>query len=239
MRLTTEIGDQRTFVLKTAILVYNEVARNRENFVTVHDVLQEGSEPQQPRLGPGTLLTTTFLKALSAGLERPAKALLIPENVLVYPSELLVWWTPPRLHSMYFSDGADDRAAVHGQVCPHPPLLWKVHRRHLFLRALSDSLRPKAETKLMVASCWNTQALSGSVCAGSMPCPLETDLSSMLAWEEAFFNSRFTHPSGIGILTTHSGGFMGLWTELAGQQEFPANYLAPAKQSLRQFAEQD
>ena len=239
MRLATEIGDQRRFVLKTAILVYNEVARNRENFVTVHEVLQEGSEPQQPRLGPGTLLTTAFLKALSVGLERPAKALLLPENVLVYTSELLIWWTPPRLHSMYFSDGAEDRAAVHGQVCPHPPLLWKVHRGHLFLRALSDSLRPKADTQLMVAPYWNTQALSGSVCAGSMPCPQETDLSSMLAWEEGFFNSRFTHPSGIGKLTTHSGGFMGLWTELAGKQEFAANYLAPAKQSLRQFAEQD
>jgi PRTRC genetic system protein B len=239
MQLTTEIGDRRKFVLKKAILVYEEVVHNREKFATVHDVLQEGSESQQPRLGPGTLLTTAFLRALSSGLERPAKALLLPENVLVYTSELLIWWTPLRLHSMCFSEGAEDRLVVDGRVCPHPALLWKVHRGPLFLRALSDSHRPKADAQLMVAPYWNTQALSGSVCEGSMPRPQETDLSNMLEWEEGFFNSRFTHPSGIGKLTTHPGGFMGLWTELAGKPEFPAHYLTPVTQSLRQFAEQD
>ena len=71
-----------------------------------------------------------------------------------------------------------------------------------------------------------------------MPRPQETDLSNLVEWEEGFFNSRFTHPSGIGKLTTHPGSFMGLWTELAGKCEFPIQYLAPAKQSLRQFVEQ-
>jgi PRTRC genetic system protein B len=239
MQFRTEIGDRRTFVLTKAILVYEETLHNRERFATLHNVLREGAESQPPRLGPGTLLTTAFLQALSAGLERPAKILLLPENVLAYTSDLLVWWTPPRLHSMYFSEGAEDRQAVDGRVCPHPPLLWKVHRGRLFIRALSESQRPKADTPLMVAPYWNTQANSGSVCEGSMPRPQETDPSSLLAWEEGFFNSRFTHPSGIGKLTTHPGKFMGLWTELAGTQEFPAHYLAPAEQSLRQFAEQD
>lgn len=239
MQLITEIGDRRNFVLKKAILVYEEVVHNREQFATLHEVLREGTEPQQPRLGPGSLLTTSFLKALSSGLERPAKALLLPENVLVYTADMLIWWTPPRLHSMYFSEGAEDRLAVDGRVCPHPPLLWKVRRGRLFLRALSASLRPKADTLVMVAPYWNTQARNGDVCEGSMPRPKETDLSNMLQWEEGFFNSRFTHPSGVGKLTTHPGGFMGLWSELVQRQEFPANYLAPAKQTLQQFAEQD
>jgi hypothetical protein len=47
----------------------------------------------------------------------------------------------------------------------------------------------------------------------------------MLEWEEGFFNSQFTHPSGIEKLTSHAGGFIDLWTELAGKQQFPANYL--------------
>jgi hypothetical protein len=65
--------------------------------------------------------------------------------------------------------------------------------------------------------------------------PRETDVSNMLEWEEGFFNSRFTHPSGVGKLTSHPGGFIGLWTELAGTQQFPTQYLVPARQTLQQF----
>ena len=237
MRLITEIGERKNFVLAKAILMYQNTLRDREVFATVHDVIREGAEPQQPKLGPGSLLDTAFLHELCARIERPAKALLLPENVLVYTSELLIWWTPPRLHSMYFSEGAEDRQNVDGRVCPHPALLWKVHRGSLFLRALSHSVRPQTKTPLMVAPYWNTQAGSGNVCEGSMPRPGETDLSNLLEWEEGFFNSRFTHPSGIGTLTSHPGGFMGLWTELAGQKEFPSGYLAAAGQTLQQFIE--
>jgi hypothetical protein len=39
----------------------------------------------------------------------------------------------------------------------------------------------------------------------------------------------------MGKLTTHSGGFIGLWTELAGRERFPTEYLVPARQTLQQF----
>jgi hypothetical protein len=72
-----------------------------------------------------------------------------------------------------------------------------------------------------------------------MPRPVETDITTMLQWEEGFFNSRFTHPSGVGRLTTHPGGFMGLWMELVGAKEFPGKYLTPANQTLEQFAQDE
>ena len=87
----------------------------------------------------------------------------------------------------------------------------------------------------MVAPYWNTEPSRGSVCAGDMQRPRETDVTTMLEWEEGFFNSRFTHPSGMGKLTSHTGGFIGLWTELARKQEFPRQYLLPARQTLQQF----
>ena len=65
--------------------------------------------------------------------------------------------------------------------------------------------------------------------------PRETDVTTILEWEEGFFNSRFTHPSGMGKLTSHAGGFIGLWTELAGTQQFPSQYLLPARQTFQQF----
>lgn len=235
MQVTTEIGNRHQFVLKKALLIYEDQISRREQFATVHDVLREGAEPQAPRLGPGILLTTAFLRQLCRGLERKVKAVILPENVLVCTSDLLVWWTPERLHRIYFSDGAEDRRQINGRVCPHPPLVWSVRHGRLSLRALAQPLRPTAATALMIAPYWNTEPSRGDVCEGDMCRPRETDITNMVQWEEGFFNSRFTHPSGMGKLTTHSGGFIGLWSELAGKERFPSEYLVPARQTLQQF----
>jgi PRTRC genetic system protein B len=235
MRVTTEIGNRHQFVLKQALLVYEDQVSNREEFVTVHEILREGAEPRELRLGPGTLLTTAFLKQLCGGLERRTKAIILPENVLACTSDVLVWWTPQRLHRMFFSDGAEDRRQINGRLCPHPPLVWSVRHGRLSLRALVQSVRPAAATPLMVSPYWNTESARGSVCEGDMRRPRETDVTNMLEWEEGFFNSCFTHPSGMGKLTTHPEGFIGLWTELADQRQFPSRYLVPARQTLQQF----
>ena len=106
MRVTTEIGNRHEFVLKQALLVYEDQLSRREQFVTVHEVIREGSPPHQARLGPGRLLTTAFLRQMCRGLEHRGQAIILPENVLACTSDLLVWWTPQRQHRMFFSDGA-------------------------------------------------------------------------------------------------------------------------------------
>ena len=189
MRVNTQIGDRREFVLAKAVLIYQEQVHRREQFATVHDIVREGTVPQRPQLGPGRLMSTAFLRKLAQGLQRKAKAVLLPENVLAYTNDLLIWWTPPRCHPLFFSEGAEDRAQVNGQTCPHPSLVWKVWRGRLSLRALIESRRPSAETLLMVAPYWNTDPNRGHVCEGSMLRPKETDVTTMLEWEEAFFNS--------------------------------------------------
>lgn len=215
-------------------MIYEDQVSRREKLATIHQVSSENAD-QQASLGPGSLLTTEFLERLYYGLQRAPRAVLLPENILAYSADLLVWWTPPRLHRIFFSDGAEDRRAVDGAICPHPALVWKVCRGSLSLRALIEPTRPKNETPLMAAPYWNTEAGRGQVCEGTMPRPHETDISNMLEWEEGFFNSRFTHPSGIGKLTSHPGGFMGLWTELVGKDLFPPQYLVPCKQTLSEF----
>jgi PRTRC genetic system protein B len=238
MQVTTEIGIRREFVLKQALLIYEDQISKREQFVTVHDILHEGNGLELPQLGPGQLLTRTFLKHLCRGLERKTRPVILPENILACTSDLLVWWTPPRLHCMFFSDGAEDRREINSRVCPHPALLWSVRQGALYLRALAEPSRPSATTPLMIAPYWNTEPSRGSVCEGDMQRPRETDVTTLLEWEEGFFNSRFTHPSGIGKLTSHAGGFIGLWTELAERQLFPTQYLVPAGQTLQQFVEE-
>lgn len=235
MQVSAEIGSRREFVLKQALLIYEDKISKREQFVTVHDILRERNGLQPPQLGPGQLLTKGFLIHLCRGLQRKTKPVILPDNVLACTSDLLVWWTPPRLHRMFFSDGAGDRRQINGRACPHPALLWSVRQGTLYLRALAEPSRPAATTPLMIAPYWNTEPSRGSVCEGDMQRPRETAVTTMLEWEEGFFNSRFTHPSGMGKLTSHAGGFLGLWTELAERQLFPTQYLLPARQTLQQF----
>ena len=234
MQVAMQIGKTHDFQLKKAILIYEDQVSQREKFATVHPVVPQGPE-KQASIGPGTLLTTRFLENLYLGLNRAPQTVLLPANVLAYTADLVAWWTIPRLHRMFFSDGAEDRQAMNGTICPHPALVWKVQRGSLSLRALCDPVRPKPEATLMVAPYWNTEISRGDVCEGTMPRPRQTDLTNMLEWEEGFFNSQFTHPSGMGKLTSHPGGFMGLWTELSGKQQFPANYLVSCGQTLQQF----
>src|SRR5579859_3688550 len=142
MRVSTEIGDRRDFVLKTALLIYEDQISRREQFATVHEVFRGSAEAPETRLGPGTLLTTAFLEHLCQHLKRRTKPVILPENVLAYASDLLVWWTPPRIHRMFFSDGAEYRRKLDGEACSHPTLGVKVRRGRLHLRALASPERP-------------------------------------------------------------------------------------------------
>jgi Prokaryotic E2 family D len=59
-------------------------------------------------------------------------------------------------------------------------------------------------------------------------------------WERGFFQSEFTHPHGAARLTTFPGGFVPLWKRLASSTKpFPPKYLVDARQTLREFIEQE
>jgi hypothetical protein len=61
-------------------------------------------------------------------------------------------------------------------------------------------------------------------------------VSSLNGWEEAYFASEFTHPSGAVRLTMHPAGFLGLWSSLVGRKRlFPVKFLADSTQTLQEF----
>jgi hypothetical protein len=51
----------------------------------------------------------------------------------------------------------------------------------------------------------------------------------MAAWEQAFFQSEFTHPGGAGRLTKGKGGTAALWKSLAREKCFPLTTLIEAE----------
>lgn len=233
MKTYVDLGGTSEFQLYGAILIYRG---GRAAFATYHpvDVTRTGS----PQLSAAQPLTTAFLKGLAGDLGFRIPVEILPENVLVRSEEVLVWWSPARVRTMFFSEHAKDGAGLSGKRFPHPALVFKVAGRALWVRALAKNRRPGPEAALKTAPYWNCSE-SGHVCQGSMRAPeIGTSLDAIGTWERAFFQSEFTHAYGAARLTSHPGGFAALWTSLvAAAEPFPARFLTDARENLRQFVE--
>jgi PRTRC genetic system protein B len=232
MNAYLRIGDNRTFALKQAVLLYQDGSRA---FATLHEVKCRQNEA--PYLCAGQSVTTGFLETLAKGLGASMAAEVLPEDVLARTPDLIAWWSHARPRLMFFGEGNAETKALNGKMYPHPPLVFMIQGRELFVRALAENHRPSANMRLWNAPYWNTDA-HGRVCLGSMRVPDEMGVASLAGWENAYFASEFTHPSGAVRLTTHPGGFLGLWSSLAGRKrDFPVKFLAESKQTLQEFVE--
>lgn len=232
MDVHVRIGDNRTFTLKEAVLIYRE---GNGAFATVHEVKHRTD--QAPYLCAGQSVTTGFLETLAKGLGASMAAEFLPEYALARTPALIAWWTPAKTRLLFFGDGDPKAKDLNGKMYPHPALVFVIRGRELSVRALAKNCRPKSSTRLMNAPYWNTDA-HGRVCLGTMRVPDEVSSSSLRRWEKAYFVSEFTHPSGGVRLTTHGNGFLGLWSSLAGRRSFPVRFLAESKQTLQEFIAQ-
>jgi PRTRC genetic system protein B len=228
------IGGNRKFVLKCAVMIYTDASTA---FATVHEVRVDNQG--SPYLAAGRSLTTAFLRRLSQGLGTAIPAEVLSECVLARTSDMIVWWATAQSRVMFFGGQENGARDLNGHLYPHPPLLFKVRGRELFVRALAENTRPTAATRLKTAPYWNTDS-RGSVCAGTMRIPDQLTANSVSAWEDAYFGSEFTHPSGAVRLTMHRQGFVGMWKSLKNKDRtFPTGLLTDAKETLSEFIESD
>jgi PRTRC genetic system protein B len=230
MQAYVGIGNNFEFKLSEAVLVYR--AGGGGAFASLHRVKQADDGP--PYLAPGESLTTAFVRALAQGLGAQVNSEIFPENILARTPDLLVWWSRPQRRVMFFGGTDEETRKINGLIFPHPALVFKVAGRDLFVRSAGTTSRPGPETPLKTAPYWNTDN-RGLVCAGSMRVPESSDIASILAWQDAYFQSQFTHAAGAVRLTSHPGGFIGLWTSLAGRKRFPVRYLTDAGETLQEF----
>jgi PRTRC genetic system protein B len=232
MNSYVNIGGSEVLSLKGALLVYQG---QRRGYVAWHEA-RPAADGGSPYLGEAQALTTEFVRGLAQGLGSHIPPEILPENVLVRTAEVLVWWSPARHRTMFFAQHDQELERLNGKRFPHPPLVWKVRGRDLWVRALTENKRPNATTKLMTAPYWNVDGETGWTCQGSMRSPEDNGVGSIDLWERAFFQSEFTHASGATRLTAHPRGFLGLWKSLAdGRRSFPAQHLTPARQTLLEF----
>jgi PRTRC genetic system protein B len=240
MNISVNIGSSQDFRLSRALLVYGKSSYDgypyRHPFVTLHEVMHDGDVA---RLAEGQLMTPQMLIDLLAGLGRSVPAEILPARVLVRTAEMIVWWSPACERNMFFSDRGNDHVlkGMNGKLYPHPPLLFKACGSHLWVRALAKDERPTAETKLCMAPYWNCYD-NGVCCTGSMKIPQEKSVAAIDLWEEAFFQSEFTHASGVRKHVRFRG-FLAMWQSLAGQKAFPEKYLVKLPQTLAEFVRND
>jgi PRTRC genetic system protein B len=137
---------------------------------------------------------------------------------------------------MFFESATDQEAnALSGRMFPHPPLMFVATATHLSVRALPTNERPASGTQLFGAPYWNTYE-DGSICTGSMRVPTsEVSCSVVEEWERGFFESAFTHPSGVVRLTSYKGGIIPMWQSVLGRDAFPDQHLVPAHETVLQF----
>jgi len=152
--------------------------------------------------------------------------------VLARTPDMLVWWAQPRRRVIFFGGVNVEARQLNGFLFPHPALIFKVAGKDLFVRAIATNSRPSPKTPLKTAPYWNTD---GRVCPGSMRVPDTFDVASIPLWEDAFFQSEFTHAAGAVRLTSHPEGFIGLWRSLVGKKRFPVQYLTDAGETLQEF----
>src|SRR5271157_2051001 len=221
MRFSIDVGSELELKLYQALLLYRNDHGNRF-MATVHGVVQKETNGT-PLLGSGQLLSTAALRELTKQLGTSCPAEFLPENVVARTPELIAWWTPAAVRPMFFRDGSE-LAGISGMLFPHPALLFVVRNGVLFVRAVPKNRRPDADTRLAAAPYWNIDS-SGAVCAGTMRIPKSATVASISAWQQAFFQSEFTHPGGAGRLTKRKGGTAALWKSLAGKKRFPLSTL--------------
>jgi PRTRC genetic system protein B len=233
MTKSADFGRNGAFSLSRAILVYSD---GRQSFATVHQP-KRSPDGGAPYLDAGEPLTIDFLKELAKGLGPSVPQEILPGNVLVRTPDVLAWWSKKQ-HRVMFYNAASDGRTLNGKLFPQPALVFKVSGSELFVRALAENQRPVPDTPLMVAPYWNCDRQSGRVCQGSMRAPGALCLEAMVGWEQAFFESEFTHAALGAQLTTHPEGFLGLWRDLAGSEiDFPPEFLLKSHDSLKSWVQ--
>ena len=230
MRFSIDVGSELELKLYQAVLLYKNDHGNR-HMATVHGVLQVNGDGT-PLLGAGELLSTASLREMAKQLGTTCPVEFLPDRVVARTPDLLAWWTPAAVRPMFFRAGSE-LEGVSGKRFPHPALVFVVRSNVLYVRASFANQRPRSDSKLAAAPYWNIDS-NGAVCAGTMRTPKSLTVSSIAAWQHAFFQSEFTHPGGGGRLTKRRGGTAALWKSLTGKERFPISTLVE-QESLDQY----
>ena len=231
---------ESNLALSQAILVYTEDPRANSGtgttalYATVNPVKNFGTEANPNfQFAPGSPLTREALLSMFEELAKKhsLNTDIIPEHVLSISADHMVWWMPAGERNVFFNNKELGKRAA---KVPHPALMFAVVKGQWFVFALAKNERPTAETELHFAPYFNVYD-SCAICTGSAQIPRGISADDTSKWENAFFESEFTHINGSKKKATHPRGEYALWKELLDgvYPTFPVEFLAPNEYTLK------
>lgn len=231
MQVTVQDGAEKA-ILSHAVLLYtanDQYSSNRKTvFATVHDVADCGTKKKpNVQIMPGAPITKEGLISALGSLsdEYLCDLNLLPEHLLGFSPKHMIWWRPAGKARVFFrTKELGNKSAV----VPHPALLFAVIGGQWSVHALKDSVRPTMDTPLFHAPYFNVYD-HGNICVGSAAIPDRLSPSTIATWEQAFFESEFTHVNGQIKKIAHPRGEYAFWKEmLEGKyDDFPTELLVP------------
>lgn len=225
-----------SLALTNAILLYQPTGdsgprRAMPAFASLHAVDQTDGKPT---IGAGAPLSHAHLRQWTKALGLGAAPEILPDNVLVYHSDVLAWWVPESVRPAYFNlsrppQGLRALAQRTVVLVPYPAHVLVATRSGLGVYALPANERPAAATVLMCSPVLNVFD-SGNLCWGDIPQPRKMTIAAIPAYERAVFDSWSTHPNpGQERSVSGKGGLVRLWDDLAARKavRFPYKRLKP------------
>lgn len=223
--------------LARAILFYESGSgiRTEGAYASFHKVIDVGTaaEPKLEIL-PGSPLSQRAVMQTIGKLakEYSVSTEILPENVLSCSPMHLMWWVPSDRRAVFFRS---EMIGSHSAKVPHPPLVFLVVSGSWYVFAIKRNRRPTDDTELFLAPYFNIFD-SNAICTGNTAVPKDILPSATAAWEYAFFNSAFTHPSGSLKRIKGKEGLPGFWkAHLAGENKrFPISKLVSSGKTVGQ-----
>lgn len=226
MKTAVVLGSgQKTVTLSKGILLYTN--DQGESLATIHEV-ENGNLLAGSPLDRNGLDNVVLSLTGSAASSRQ----LLPERALYVDATTLMWWCPSAIRPIYFKSGKPELDALSGKPVLHPALLFLAQAQKLSVWALAENQRPEGDTPLCIAPYFNIYS-SASMCIGNVRLPetLAATTANLAAWEDAFFETNFTHSNYGKPIAAIEGGHNALWARMAdcpeGYSGFPKNYLLP------------
>lgn len=229
--VTSYLQSEQTLTLTKAVLLYESDAAA---FATVHQVqFPDKGKPGAPILGPGVCLTRDSLDEMilkMSGISR--RRGILPPHTLCFDGGRMAWYVPPAKRPIFFKTGRKEfNEAMEGKLVWHPGLVFLARPKVLTVVAVAGNTVPTGDTEILRAPYYNLYD-DGSMCAGNSRIPDTVQLSERQVWEDAFFETSFTHSNlsrSNGLLTSHPKGHDGMWMDAAkrGVKAFDPEWLAP------------
>lgn len=236
MKIEGHLGNAHEFKLTRAVLLY-ETKVDSANYAkmsvaTLHDVSHD--EQGRATIEPGECLQPEAAQDLAIQLLGHERMAWIDPKIVAMGVGGMAWTCQAAPRQMWFSvrkrHDSDPESALNtitGEMFPQPTLLFvaKPNRLRVLALRLKPGERPTARTPVYRAPYFNLNA-DGDLCIGDARIPKGIGPSLIPRFEQAFFESNFTHSNvHSGKLVSFEGGHDALWLSLKGKRRFPEDAL--------------